>query len=163
MNEGSIGGDGGGRASEKWPSERAPTCELCPHDDLGGLDDARATEAATRGEISLGRLVREHNPEGCRLIGFTTYMGTVTAADDWDGPAERKQVRPELPGSIEELFRETGHKEFLLDFVHSYRAAEALRSARLERAIGVIYRPRTELRSHYFRTRLKGQPAGGAE
>ncbi|MCT9933922.1 erythromycin esterase family protein [Planotetraspora sp. A-T 1434] len=121
------------------------------------LGDARATEMGTRGELNLGQLVREHNPEDCRLIGFTTYSGTVTAADDWGRPAERKNVRPALPDSVEELFKEVGHKEFLLDFVHSARAAVLMRRALLERAIGVIYRPDTERQSHYFQTRVSDQ------
>ncbi|XVQ85889.1 erythromycin esterase family protein [Microbispora siamensis] len=121
------------------------------------LGDARATEMGARGELNLGRLVREHNRDDCRLIGFTTYTGTVTAADDWGRPAERKNVRPALPDSVEELFHEVGHKEFLLDFVHSVRGADLLRRALLERAIGVIYRPSTERQSHYFQTRVSDQ------
>jgi len=108
------------------------------------LGDARATETAARGEFNVGQLVREQHPADCRLIGFTTYAGTVTAADDRGGPAERKSVRPALPGSIEELFHQVGQKEFLVAFHDAPRTAQALRSARLERAIGVICRPRTE-------------------
>ncbi|WP_084369701.1 erythromycin esterase family protein [Microbispora sp. ATCC PTA-5024] len=121
------------------------------------VGDARATEMGARGELNLGQLVREHNPEDCRLIGFTTYTGTVTAADDWGRPADRKNVRRALPDSVEELLRDVGHKEFLLDFVHSVGAADLLRKALLERAIGVVYRPGTERQSHYFQTRLSDQ------
>ncbi|GAA0399229.1 erythromycin esterase family protein [Microbispora corallina] len=121
------------------------------------LGDARATEMGARGELNLGQLVREHNPEDCRLIGFTTYTGTVTAADDWGRPADRKTVRRALPDSVEDLLHDVGHKEFLLDFVHSVRAADLLRKALLERAIGVVYRPGTERHSHYFQTRLSDQ------
>jgi erythromycin esterase-like protein len=121
------------------------------------LGDARATEAATRGELNVGQLVREHHPDDCRLIGFTTYQGTVTAAADWGGAADRKRVRPALPGSVEELFHEVGQKEFMVAFTGAPPAAEALSTARLERAIGVIYRPRTERQSHYFRARVADQ------
>ncbi|MEU0967044.1 erythromycin esterase family protein [Streptomyces sp. NPDC005917] len=121
------------------------------------LGDARATESAVRGEFNVGQLVREAHPDDCRLLGFTTYTGTVTAADDWGGPAERKRVRPALADSVEELFHQVGAKEFLLLFAHAPRAAEVLRSARLERAIGVIYRPDTERQSHYFRARVSDQ------
>ncbi|WP_328709952.1 erythromycin esterase family protein [Microbispora hainanensis] len=121
------------------------------------LGDARATEMGARGELNLGQLVREHSLADCRLIGFTTYTGTVTAADDWGGPAERKNVRPALPGSVEELFHEVGHKEFLVGFGRSAGAADLLRRALLERAIGVVYRPRTERQSHYFQARLSDQ------
>jgi erythromycin esterase-like protein len=81
----------------------------------------------------------------------------VTAASDWGAPAERKRVRPGLPGSVEELFHEVGDKAFLLPFSTTLGTAEVLRSARLERAIGVIYRPTTERQSHYFQARLADQ------
>jgi erythromycin esterase-like protein len=61
-----------------------------------------------RGELNVGQLVRERHPDDCSVIGFTTYTGTVTAADDWGGPAQRKWVRPALPDSAEELFHEAG-------------------------------------------------------
>ena len=121
------------------------------------LGDARATETSARGELNLGQLVRERHAGDCRLVGFTTYTGTVTAASDWEGPAERKWLRPALADSIEELLHEVGEKEFLLRFGAAPRSADALRSARLERAIGVIYRPETERRSHYFLARVPDQ------
>jgi erythromycin esterase-like protein/predicted phosphoribosyltransferase len=121
------------------------------------LGDARATEKATRGELNVGQLVREQHAGDCRLIGFTTYTGTVTAADDWGDPADRKWVRPALPQSVEELFHDVGQKGFLMAFDVAPQAAEALRPARLERAIGVIYRPETERQSHYFRARVADQ------
>ena len=110
-----------------------------------------------RGELNVGQLVRERHPGDCRLVGFTTYTGTVTAADDWGAPAERKLVRPALADSVEELFHEGGEKGFLVSFGAPPGSAETLRSARLERAIGVIYRPDTERQSHYFRSRVADQ------
>jgi len=121
------------------------------------LGDARATENAAGGELNVGHLVRERHPGDCRLVGFTTYTGTVTAAGDWEGQAERKWVRPALPDSVEELMHEVGEKEFMLSFDVTPRSADALRSARLERAIGVVYRPQTERQSHYFRARAADQ------
>jgi erythromycin esterase-like protein/predicted phosphoribosyltransferase len=121
------------------------------------LGDARATESSLRGEHNVGQLVREQHPGDCRLIGFTTYTGTVTAANDWGSPADRKNIRPALPGSVEELFHEVGQKEFMVSFRSALRAADVLASARLQRAIGVIYRPRTERQSHYFRARPADQ------
>lgn len=117
------------------------------------LGDARATEFGATGQFNVGQLVRERHPGDCRLIGLTTYTGTVTAADDWDAPADRKVVRPALPNSVEALFHQVGSKEFLLWFEVVPPAAEVLRAARLERAIGVIYRPETERQSHYFHAR----------
>jgi len=121
------------------------------------LGDARATESATNGELNVGQLMRERHPRECCLIGFTTYTGTVTAADDWEGPAERKRVRPALADSVEELFHGVGEKAFLVRPGVMPSAAETLRSPRLERAIGVIYRPETERQSHYIRARLADQ------
>jgi erythromycin esterase-like protein/predicted phosphoribosyltransferase len=121
------------------------------------VGDSRATEQGSDGELTLGRLVRERHPEDCLLAGFTTYSGTVTAADDWGGPAERKNVVPALPGSFEELFHELGEDSFALPLRAASRSADVLRAARLERAIGVVYRPSTERQSHYFQARLADQ------
>jgi erythromycin esterase-like protein len=95
--------------------------------------------------------MRERHGDDVFNIGFTTYSGTVTAASDWDGPAERKDVRPALPGSYEELFHQTGRGNFWL------KPGRELAEARLERAIGVIYLPRTERMSHYFHASLAHQ------
>jgi erythromycin esterase-like protein/predicted phosphoribosyltransferase len=121
------------------------------------LGDARATEAGSQGELNVGQLMRERHPGQCRLIGFTTYTGTVTAADDWGAPPDRKMVRPALAGSAEELLHQVGSKEFLLWFDLAPPAADVFRAARLERAIGVIYRPQTERQSHYFQARVADQ------
>src|SRR5206468_694024 len=86
-----------------------------------------------------------------------TYTGTVTAASDWGGPHERKRVRPALPGSYEALFHGTGLPEFLLLLRNGGRASQQLQGPRLERAIGVIYRPDTERINHYFSARLPEQ------
>ena len=120
------------------------------------LGDARATEMGRRGELNVGQLVRERFGSECALIGFTTHHGTVTAASDWESPAERKRVRPALRGSCEAHFHEVGIPRFLLDLRRGEHA-DALREPLLERAIGVIYRPETERQSHYFHASLAGQ------
>jgi erythromycin esterase-like protein len=121
------------------------------------LGDARATEMGEAGELSLGQLARERFGPEAVLIGFSTNTGTVTAASDWDGPAERKRVRPALAGSYEELFHMAGYPQFFLSLREPGEAPAALRDPRLERAIGVIYRPQTERVSHYFHARLTEQ------
>jgi erythromycin esterase-like protein/predicted phosphoribosyltransferase len=121
------------------------------------VGDARATEVGTVGELTLGQLVRQRHPDQCRLVGFTTYTGTVTAASDWGGPTERKHVRPALPDSVEELMHEVGEKGFMVRLGASSEAADVLRPPRLERAIGVIYRQETERQSHYLRARVADQ------
>ena len=121
------------------------------------LGDARATQMGERGELNLGQLVREHFGKQAVSIGFTTYDGTVTAASDWDGPAERKNVRPAHFESYESLFHEVDVPNFFLNFRDDVDLTAPLRAARRERAIGVIYRPDTELVSHYFYARLPDQ------
>jgi erythromycin esterase-like protein len=109
------------------------------------------------GEWNVGQLVRERYGRDAVLVGFSTYSGTVSAASDWGAPAERKRVRPGMPGSYEALFHDTGLPNFLLTLRGSGRAAAELRKPRLLRAIGVIYRPETERLSHYFTARLSDQ------
>jgi erythromycin esterase-like protein/predicted phosphoribosyltransferase len=114
------------------------------------LGDARATELGQAGELNLGQLARERYGAKALLVGFTTDTGTVTAASDWGGPAERMRVRPALEGSWEDLFHRMEVPDLML-------GTGGLRGRRLERAIGVIYRPETERRSHYFHARLEQQ------
>jgi erythromycin esterase-like protein len=121
------------------------------------LGDARATEMSRRGELNVGQLVRERYGRDAVLIGFTTHHGTVTAASEWDAPAERKRVRPALPGSYEALFHAARPGRFLLTWRACDAATEGLREPRLEQAIGVIYRPETERVSHYFGARIPDQ------
>ena len=121
------------------------------------LGNARATQMSERGEFNLGQLARERFGHQAVLIGLTTHCGTVTAASDWDAPAERKKVRPSVPESYEMLFHHAEHPRFWLEFEKHPEVAFNLRGARLERAIGVIYRPETELASHYFTARLPDQ------
>ena len=121
------------------------------------IGDARATEMADAGELNVGQLVRERHGAEAFLVGFTTYTGTVTAATDWGAPAERKTVRRALEGSYEALFHEASLPQFLLPLRDGAGVTDDLREPRLERAIGVIYRPDTERTSHYFRASLPDQ------
>jgi erythromycin esterase-like protein len=120
------------------------------------VGDARATEMGTRGELNVGQLARQRYGSECLLVGFSTYQGRVTAASDWGGVAERKHVRPALRGSHEALLHEAATPHFWLDTADP-AVRDILRVPRLERAIGVIYRPETERRSHYFDARLGDQ------
>jgi erythromycin esterase-like protein len=121
------------------------------------LGDARAIDMGEQGEVNVGSLAREKWGGEVFNVGFSTYTGTVTAASNWDEDAQLKRVRPGLPGSWESVFHEVGG-----DFVLPLRNAAGdlsveLRHPRLQRAIGVIYRPQTERISHYFHTRLAAQ------
>jgi erythromycin esterase-like protein len=121
------------------------------------LGDARATEMGEAGELNLGQLVRQRFGAEAMLIGFSTFEGTVTAAAEWGAPAERKRVRPALPQSYEALLHSTGLARLLLMLGDDNEAVAGLRARRLERAIGVIYRPDSERISHYFEARLPEQ------
>lgn len=121
------------------------------------VGDARATEMAWRGELNIGQLAREAFAEQCRLVGFTTYAGSLTAASGWCHPAERKQARPGLDGSIEKLFHQAGVPNFMLDLTKSGELSDELAKARLQRAVGVVYLTGSERQSHYFEACLSGQ------
>ncbi|KAI9024846.1 erythromycin esterase [Hyaloraphidium curvatum] len=120
------------------------------------LGDARATSMGARGEHNVGQLVRERAGDRAVLVGFTTYNGSVTAASEWDAPAERKRVRDAMPGSWEHLFHQLGVPNFFLP-LRDPPLRPALAKPLLERAIGVIYRPQTERQSHMFRADIAGQ------
>jgi erythromycin esterase-like protein len=120
------------------------------------LGDARATHMADIGELNLGQLARERFGSECCAIGMTTHDGEVTAAHQWDEPAALRTVRASLPGSYEHLFHAVGLAAFVAPLSRPPLAA-ALAGPRLERAIGVIYRPETERASHYFQARLPQQ------
>lgn len=136
----------------RWARARVVVWEHNSH-----IGDARATAMGEMGEWNVGQLARERFGGDAVLVGFTTYQGTVTAASDWDAPAERKRVRPGLPGSFEALFHTVGIADFILPLRGDPRLSEALDEPWLERAIGVIYRPESERVSHYFEARLPQQ------
>jgi protein-L-isoaspartate(D-aspartate) O-methyltransferase len=124
------------------------------------IGDARATEmGAVRGEHNIGQLVRERWGRQAALIGFGTHAGTVTAADDWDSPRLEKRVLESRSDSYERQCHESGVGRFLLDLSEGRHEALRRRLAepRLERFIGVIYRPETERWSHYSEAVLTQQ------
>lgn len=139
----------------KGPAARAVVWAHNSH-----IGDARATDMGrTRGELNLGQLVRERFGEAATLIGFGTHCGRVAAADDWDEPMRIMDINPSRPESLERLFHDTGVERGLLDL--RARLPEGLRAdlarSRLERFIGVIYRPDTERWSHYVSCALSDQ------
>ena len=133
---------------------RQPKAILWAHNSH--LGDARATEMSHYGELNVGQLIRDRFRNEAVLTGFSTHHGTVTAASDWGAPAERKNVRPALQGSYEELFHQTGLPRFWIDLRGAGQIG-VLQQRRIERAIGVIYRPESERLSHYFHARLPEQ------
>lgn len=140
----------------KHLKKRIPNPKIVVWAHNSHLGDARATEMGDHGELNVGQLVRQRFDNEAFLVGFTTYEGTVTAASDWDGPAERKRVRPGMENSYEKLFHELAAEHFWLN-LRQPEVRQALPAERLERAIGVIYQPRTERQSHYFRARIAAQ------
>ena len=120
------------------------------------VGDARASELRDEGQLTVGQLLRQRHPEQVALIGLTTDRGTVECAHDWDEPGLRERVRPSLPGSWEELFHEAGVLRFAMTSA-ALKQVVGERAQRLHRTIGVVYRPSTERRSHYFHTRIADQ------
>ena len=137
--------------------QRRPKARLVLWAHSSHLGDARATDMGHSGELNVGQLVREHYGASVVNIGFTTHTGTVTAASEWDGPPERKHVRPSLAGSYERLLHDAGLRRFMLPLKRDVALSHALAGPHLERAIGVLYIPRTERQSHYFHARLADQ------
>ncbi len=123
------------------------------------IGDASATEMGMRGEVNIGQLARQAWGDGAYLIGFGTDHGTVAAASNWDEPMQVRKVRPALPDSYEHVFHQAGAECLMLPIRHagSELLNDGLRTPRLQRAIGVVYRPETERVSHYFRAGLTRQ------
>jgi erythromycin esterase-like protein len=124
------------------------------------IGDARFTDMGMeRGELNIGQLCRQSYGRDAALIGFGTHTGTVAAASEWDAPMEIKTVRPSRPDSYEALCHQTGYERFLLDLRPGQQddLRRALAQPRLERYIGVIYRPETERWSHYTYATLPDQ------
>jgi protein-L-isoaspartate(D-aspartate) O-methyltransferase len=140
--------------ASRGPRSRAVVWEHNSH-----VGDAGATEMAARGELNVGHLAREAYRDAAFLVGFGTDHGTVAAAHEWDGAMEVMAVRPSHPESYERLFHDSGIPACSLHLREPERreVGEELGEPRLERAIGVIYRPETELQSHYFQAVLPWQ------
>lgn len=135
--------------------DREPRIVVWAHNSHVG--NAGATEMAARGERNIGQFIRSAYRDKSLLIGFSTCRGYVTAADDWDKPEKRKKVNEPFPGSYEEVFHHVNHKAFHLDLRANNPAIDGLMKPRLQRAIGVVYRPETERHSHYLLSCLPEQ------
>ncbi len=135
----------------RGPDARAVVWEHNSH-----VGDGSATEMGARGEVNVGQLARKQWRDAAYLVGFGTDHGTVAAATNWDEPMQVKQVRPAHPASYERLCHDSRGPAFLLPLRRPLRDAlrDELMDPRLERAIGVVYRPETELQSHYFQAVL---------
>jgi erythromycin esterase-like protein len=121
------------------------------------IGDARATAVASQGEWNVGQLMRQRHGSAVRLIGFTTYSGSVMAASSWGAQGQTQELRPALEDSYEALFHQLDLPAFLLPVRGHGEAFEALPEQALERAVGVVYLPRTERVSHYFHANLAQQ------
>lgn len=124
------------------------------------IGDARYTEMGIgRGELNIGQLTKERFSDKSKAIGFGTHAGTVAAADDWDAPMQIKRVNPSMAESYERICHDSGVPRFLLDLAGGQggQAHSRLLEPKLERFIGVIYRPETERWSHYSQAILPSQ------
>jgi protein-L-isoaspartate(D-aspartate) O-methyltransferase len=139
----------------RWPKSKAVVWAHNSH-----VGDARFTDMGVmREQLNIGQLCRERFGDEAALIGFGTHTGTVAAATDWDGGMEVKRLRPSHRDSYERLCHDAGVPRFLLDLGKDRHQAlrNRLLEPRLERFIGVIYRPDTELMSHYSDASLPQQ------
>jgi protein-L-isoaspartate(D-aspartate) O-methyltransferase len=138
---------------------RGPQAKAVIWEHNSHIGDARATEMSARGELNIGQLVRETYGNAAYSIGFGTDHGTVAAASEWGGPMEVKRVQPSHIDSYERVCHEVATDNFLLPLRQPLQKAtrDRLLAERLERAIGVIYRPDTELQSPYFYASLPRQ------
>ncbi|HEX2077712.1 MAG TPA: erythromycin esterase family protein [Longimicrobium sp.] len=134
---------------------RPPKIVVWAHNTHSG--DARLTEMGEGGEWNVGQLMRQAFTGEAILVGFTTYHGTVLAAEEWDAPGRVRRLNAALPESYSALFHRTGIPAFLLTFRGREELSAALGEPRLERAVGVVYLPRTERQSHYFTAILSRQ------
>ncbi len=140
-------------------SYRGPNTKVVVWEHNSHIGDASATEMGARGEHNVGMLARRQYGDDAFLVGFGTHDGQVAASSTWGGPMERMFVRPSHPDSYERICHQATTPAFLLHLREPRRAElrEELTEPRLERAIGVIYRPETELQSHYFQASLPHQ------
>jgi erythromycin esterase-like protein len=138
---------------------RGPDAKAVIWEHNSHIGDARATEMGARGELNVGQLARQTFGDAAYLVGFGTDHGTVAAASDWEAPMRVQRVRPAHADSYERLCHVAQVPAFLLALRQPRRAEvrDELTPARLERAIGVVYRPDTELASHYFQAVLPAQ------
>ena len=148
---------------ERILAMRGPKSKIVVWAHNSHIGDARYTEmGAARSELNIGQLCRERFGPAAALIGFGTHSGSVLAASDWDSPAEVKAVRPSMPESFEALFHDAGMARYLVDLRtdHNEAVRDDLRPPRLERYIGVVYRPESERMSHYAHASLSDQYDG---
>lgn len=135
-------------------ARRIGNCKLVVWAHNSHVGDANATSMGRRGETNIGALMRRRFGREAVLVGFTTHDGTVTAASEWHQPEERKQVRQSRPDSYEWLFHGLGLPAFYVPLRNYRPHLPGLPTSLLERAIGVVYKPETELVSHYFRANI---------
>lgn len=121
------------------------------------VGNALATEMSERQEVNVGQLVRERFNTSVFSLGFSTAIGSVTAASNWGGDTKYLSINPPIHGGYERLFHQLKEKNFLLNLLEDTRLTHLLQVPQLQRAIGVIYRPDTERMSHYYFSRLAYQ------
>jgi protein-L-isoaspartate(D-aspartate) O-methyltransferase len=140
-------------------AHRGPDTKLIVWEHNSHVGDALATEMSARGEHNVGQLCRDEFGDKVFIAGFGTDHGTVAAAHNWDDPMERMTVRPARADSYERLCHDAEVPAFILALRDPSRSdlRDELAEPRLERAIGVVYRPQTELQSHYFQAVLPSQ------
>lgn len=129
----------------------AASVAIWTHNSHAG--DARATDGV---EPNVSEFARDRFPGETYLVGFLTYAGTVMASHDWNEPAHAQPLLPARSGSDAALLHAASPADYYL-LAGDARVQPVLQAVRLQRAVGVVYRPETELQSHYFSAAVSPQ------
>lgn len=109
------------------------------------VGDANATRMGRQGMVNIGKLSRaEWGKEQVFITGFGTYNGSVNAGSKWESPMQIMTIPNAIPGSLEAVFSQFPHPDFLLVFDEADRKQAFLQEYIHHRAIGVVYNPRNE-------------------
>ena len=144
-------------AASAWNARASRSDRVIAWAHNSHMGDARMTERSESGELNLGQLMRQRHPSETRIIGFTTYEGTVMAASDWGERGRAQPLRPAIRDSYAGLFHAVAIPAFYLPVMEDSEVARALSTRRLQRAVGVVYAPQSEMQSHYFEAQLGQQ------
>jgi erythromycin esterase len=129
---------------ERLMMHHGPQAKVVVWEHNTHIGDARFTDMATHGMVNLGQLMREwHGAPAVVLVGFGSFRGTVIAGREWGAQLQRMRVPPAAGGSWEALLHRALARDCWLLPEPSSWTAELL-EPRLQRAIGVVYRPEYE-------------------
>lgn len=111
------------------------------------------TYTSSSHQLNLGKLIKKAYPDKSISIGQYCYSGDVTAAKNWGEKEQVFRINPANDRSFEHIFHSVTTvgqlPVYCLDLRNTHTQKALGKQRRLQRAIGVVYRPETELISHY--------------